>query len=248
MSTLAALLQRLPALSHLFILFLAVYGPTYSPVILATILFGIHIVLIINNVLSVYGQYCAWRGVEDSLLPKRYKDNDIEHIIIVPAYKEDLETLRETLDVLGSHTQARDRYRICLAMEEREQGSEKKALQLQMEYEEVFAEIDHSQHPVIIGEAAGKSSNVNWGARYMATKFDASERSKQVITVIDSDTCLSQDYFQMVAEKFSNATPAIRSKMMFCIPIIFDRNAHQVPVFVRLTDIMWAQAGKDAAR
>ena len=31
--------------------------------------------------------------------------------------------------------------------------------------------------------------------------------------------------------------------MMFCVPILFDRNAHEVPIFVRIVDILWAQAG-----
>jgi hypothetical protein len=77
----------------------------------------------------------------------------------------------------------------------------------------------------------------------MAAKFDAKEYARQVVTIIDSDTCLSQDYFLMVAERFMAVPPTIRSKMMFCVPIIFDRNAHEVPIFVRLVDIFWAQAG-----
>jgi hypothetical protein len=115
-------------------------------------------------------------------------------------YKEETELLRQTLDVLPSHLQTRDRYHICLAMEVREIGCEKKALQLIMEYTEVFAEIDYSMHPVIGGEAPGKSSNVNSAARHMAAKFDAKEYTRQIITVIDSDTCLAQSYFQLAAE------------------------------------------------
>jgi hypothetical protein len=128
-------------------------------------------------------------------------------------------------------------------MEVREIGSEKKPLQFIMEYTEVFAEIDYSMHPVIGGEAPGKSSNVNWAARHMAAKFDAKEYTRQIITVIDSDTCLAQSYFQLVEERFMGVSPSIRSKIMFCVPIVFDRNAHKVPIFVRLTDILWCQAG-----
>ena len=242
-SRLEAVLRRLPALSHLLILLLAIYGPSYSPVVLATVLLGIHIVLGTNNLFLVWGQFCAWRGVEATCSPNSYKSNDVEHIIIIPAYKEDLDVLRETLDVLTSHANTKDQYRVCLAMEDREVGSGQKAIQLEMEYQEVFAGVHHSLHPVTSGEAPGKSSNVNWAARFMSAKFDASEHARQVITIIDSDTCLSQDYFQMVGESFAAASAVTRSRMMFCIPILFDRNAHEVPVFVRLTDILWAQAG-----
>jgi hypothetical protein len=242
-SLLSAFLQRLPALSHILILIIAVYGPRHFPLVFATILFGVHVVLGINNILSAWGQFCAWRGVEATCSPKVYKRHDVEHIIVIPAYKEELEILRETLNVLGSHVQTRDQYLICLAMECREVGSEQKAVQLKMEYQEMFGLIEYSMHPVIAGEAPGKSSNVNWAARYMAAKFDAKEHARQVITIIDSDTCLAQDYFQMVAERFMAVPLGVRSKMMFCVPIIFDRNAHEVPIFVRIVDILWGQAG-----
>jgi hypothetical protein len=240
---LAQILQRVPAISHLVIILIACYGPRRFPLVYTTVYFCVHVVLFLFQVLSAWGQFCAWRGVETTCSTKVYQSHDVDHIIIVPTYKEDIELLRETLDVLASHLQTRDRYRICLAMESREVGSEKKAVQLVMEYMEVFQSIEYSMHPVISGEAPGKSSNVNWAARHMAAKFDASEHARQVITVIDSDTCLAQSYFQLVAERFTSASPAIRSKMMFCVPIVFDRNAHMVPIFVRITDILWCQAG-----
>lgn len=242
-TSLSAIFQRFPALSHILVVIIAIYGPSHFPLIFATIFFGVHVVFSINNILSVWGQLCAWRGVRATCFPKVYKRHDVEHIIIIPAYKEDLEILRETLNVLCSHVQVRDQYRICLAMECREAGSEQKAIQLKMEYQEAFGSIEYTMHPVVLGEAPGKSSNVNWAARHMAAKFNAKEHTRQIITIIDSDTCLAQDYFQMVAERFMAFPPAVRSEMMFCVPIIFDRNAHEVPIFVRIVDIMWAQAG-----
>lgn len=38
------------------------------------------------------------------------------HAIIVPNYKEELDTLRETLDVLGSHPQARTSYEVSFSI------------------------------------------------------------------------------------------------------------------------------------
>lgn len=244
MAILDAALQRLPFVSHVAMLALAVYGPTFAPVVLATILLGIHLVLAANNLLTVWGQYCAVRGVADACKPRTFEETDVKHIIIVPAYKESLETLRTTLDVFASHYDTRHSYHVCLAMEEREQGAEKKALQLKIEYEDVFGDLVYTQHPGDIpGEAPGKSSNVNWAARQMAQRFPSSAYSSIVITVIDADTCLAQDYFQFVAERYTAATPEDRAHMMFVVPIIFDRNAHDVPALCRVTDTMWAQAG-----
>ncbi len=47
--------------------------------------------------------------------PEFYSDGDSDghrviHAIIIPNYKEEVDTLRETLDVLASHPQARDTY------------------------------------------------------------------------------------------------------------------------------------------
>jgi hypothetical protein len=103
----------------------------------------------------------------------------------------------------------------------------------------MFAETEHSLHPVIIGEAPDKSSTGPRDAWPQSLTRNKLDRSLPY-------TCLSQDHFQMVAERFMAATPAIRSKMMFWVAIIFHRNAHEVPVFVRLTDIIWAQASFSA--
>lgn len=35
-------------------------------------------------------------------------------VIIVPAYKEEMHTMEETLKVLGSHVQARSSYHVCI--------------------------------------------------------------------------------------------------------------------------------------
>jgi hypothetical protein len=136
-------------------------------------------------------------------------------------------------------------YKVCLAMEEREAGSSEKAGLLADEYGRCFLDIVYSLHPAgIPGESAGKSSNVAWAARFMAAReMDNPQRlSRQVVTVMDSDTCFAADFFTSVAVKFALSAPEDRDRMMFAPPIIFDRNQDDVPVFTRVTDIMWASA------
>jgi len=38
---------------------------------------------------------------------------NIRHIILLPSYKEDIQTLRQTLAVLAGHHQARNSYEVC---------------------------------------------------------------------------------------------------------------------------------------
>lgn len=54
---------------------------------------------------------------------------------------------------------------------------------------------------------------------------------------------LAGDYFSSISCKFALRTPTERQRCTFVPPICFDRNAHDVPVSVRVTDIMWALAG-----
>lgn len=63
-----------------------------------------------------------------------YTDADAEpdrvvHAIVIPNYKEELDTLRETLEVLGSHPQARNSYDVSIQLKlvETTTGGESKA-------------------------------------------------------------------------------------------------------------------------
>ncbi len=137
-------------------------------------------------------------------------------------------------------------YRVCLGMEEREAGAAKKAETLVQFYraQRVFHDICYSMHPgTIVGESAGKSSNVNWAVRWMAKRVPVAQHARCVVTVMDSDTCFAADYFLAMSVKYALLPLAKRRFTMFTPPIIFDRNGPDVPVFTRLADIFWASAG-----
>lgn len=120
-----------------------------------------------------------WRAVASSAA----EFDQIKHLIIVPHYKESLDTLRETLSVLASHPNAITSYRICLGCEESEQGAADKARGLIAEYAADFFDIQYTLHPRNLpGEAAGKSSNVAWAAKEMHAR-DPQYASRQIITV-----------------------------------------------------------------
>jgi hypothetical protein len=42
-----------------------------------------------------------------------WEDEPLLHAIIIPNYKEEVDTLRETLDIFASHVQARSSYEVC---------------------------------------------------------------------------------------------------------------------------------------
>ncbi|KAK3382455.1 glycosyl transferase family group 2-domain-containing protein [Lasiosphaeria ovina] len=165
------------------------------------------------------------------------------HAIIVPNYKEENDTLRETLEVLASHPQARNTYDVYLAMEQREHNVELKATRFTNEFSKKFRSIDFTIHPGDIpGEVAGKGSNVAWAARKLSEKYSIGQRKDVIVTGIDADSHLSSNYFALVTTMHM-AYPDTATTTLYSAPIIFDRNAHNVPAIVRVADILWSAAG-----
>ncbi|KAI1390171.1 glycosyl transferase family group 2-domain-containing protein [Hypoxylon trugodes] len=167
----------------------------------------------------------------------------VVHAIVIPNYKEEVDSLRETLDVLASHPQARDAYDIYLAMEQREHNVELKAMKLIQEFVKKFRSIDFTLHPSDIpGESPGKGSNVAWAARKLSERYSATARKEVIVTGIDADSHLSSSYFSQLSGMHTSFKDTA-STTLYAAPIIFDRNAHAVPAIVRVADILWAAAG-----
>ncbi|KAI0164725.1 glycosyl transferase family group 2-domain-containing protein [Xylariaceae sp. FL1272] len=165
------------------------------------------------------------------------------HAIVIPNYKEEIDTLRETLDVMASHPQARETYDVYLAMETREQNAEVKAMSLIQEFCKKFRSIDFTHHPSDIpGEAPGKGSNMAWAGRKLSEKYSLGVRKDVIITGIDADSHLSSNYFALLTSMHTS-NPDTATTTLYAAPIIFDRNAHEVPAIVRVADIMWGAAG-----
>ncbi|KAL2132019.1 hypothetical protein VTI74DRAFT_4303 [Chaetomium olivicolor] len=167
----------------------------------------------------------------------------VTHAIVIPNYKEENDTLRETLEVLASHPQARATYDVYLAMEQREHNVETKAARLTNEFSKKFRSIDFTVHPSDIpGELAGKGSNMAWAARKLSEKYSLAQRKDVIVTGIDADSHLSSNYFALVTSMHMSY-PDTATTTLYSAPIIFDRNAHNVPAIVRVADILWSAAG-----
>jgi len=57
-----------------------------------------------------------------------------------------------------------------------------------------------------------------------------------------ADSHLSSNYFALVTSMHISS-PETATKTLYSAPIIFDRNAHNVPAIVRVADILWCAAG-----
>ncbi|KAL5340616.1 glycosyl transferase family group 2-domain-containing protein [Aspergillus crustosus] len=171
---------------------------------------------------------------------------EVTHAIILPNYKEDIDTLRTTLDVLASHPRARTQYEVYLAMEQKEIRAAGKAESLMSSYEKSFSSIQATFHPSELPlEIAGKSSNVAFAARHIAQVHQAdldSNTSDVLLTVMDADTNLWKDYFTEI-RRLHYAHIAEANRTLYSCPVIFDRNSTDSPILVRCADLLWSFAG-----
>jgi hypothetical protein len=148
-------------------------------------------------------------------------------------------------------------------MEERDPDALSVAKQLTLEYTHRFLEIQPTFHPFgIPGESAGKSSNVSWAAQEVMAKYNGD--LDVLVTVMDSecistsiwlherqfltstgDSHLQQQYFRSILarHRIHHTTSPTSNLTLYVPPIIFDRNAHTVPLLVRTADLMWSGAG-----
>lgn len=75
---------------------------------------------------------------------------------------------------------------VFLAMEQRENNAETKALRFTNEFAKKFRSIDFTVHPSDIpGELAGKGSNMAWAARKLSEKYSLGQRKDVIVTGID---------------------------------------------------------------
>jgi len=165
--------------------------------------------------------------------------SSLVHLIILPNYKEPIEVLSETMQMLADHSYARDKYIICLAMEQAEADCQSKADQLIARFNEYFFRIVTTVHPQgLPGEARGKGPNVSWAVensmKMLRTEYSVED---VLVTVCDADTHFINDYFTCLS--YTYATAADRHNVVFGIPISFYGNALDVPAAVRVTDMVW---------
>lgn len=126
---LRCIFQRLPGLGILcFLVPVSLIGPFVCPKLFVTYFLFLHLIFLGNALRTVCGMRKAyfltvessttdWRAkyLQSNLHPPPLVTFDsIIHVILIPNYKESVDTLSETLDVLASHEMARTQYRVGL--------------------------------------------------------------------------------------------------------------------------------------
>eukprot|EP00913_Durusdinium_trenchii_P017311 g16279.t1 len=166
--------------------------------------------------------------------------NDLLHVVMIPTYKTPMDCLRMALHALMKYSLCRTGVRdtvgldeavpagmrqtnlaVCFAFEEREQDAHEKAEQIKQEYAGEFAFVTAAFHPPNLPGHRG---------------FDP-EDPRVVITVIDDDSELHENYFEGLTYHYLKASDEERYMTMFQPPItklMTEGRARVKPIFLPL--------------
>lgn len=168
--------------------------------------------------------------------PESLPLDKVHHLVIIPNYREDLETLCCTLDRLAEQSVASTNMTIMLAMESGEVGSGEKGDLLRRQYEHRFKHFFVAVHPRgIHQEMQCKSANEAWAAR-QAKKHLVEEMGYQVqhivVTTMDADTLWHPRHMEALGVLF--ATDYNRYAAFWQAPIRYHSNIWEINPMMRL--------------
>ncbi|MBE0690380.1 MAG: hypothetical protein IH587_09700, partial [Anaerolineae bacterium] len=133
--------------------------------------------------------------------------DSVQHVVIVPNYKEPLDVLRCTLQSLAAQYQSRRSMTVVLAMEAAEDNCAEKAAQLVKEFRGQFANLSYTVHPRgLPGEMQCKSANEAWATRWVKRQLVDDmgyDIDHILVTTMDADTTWHENQFAMLACQFA---------------------------------------------
>lgn len=170
---------------------------------------------------------------------------DIYHLVIFPAYKEDAEVLRSSFAALLNCRYPKDKMIVVLAMEERAGEVDREtARTISREFGDRFFRFLATYHPTDVkGEIPGKGSNQTWAARIAQKEIiDPLKISYKNILVssLDADTQVFPDYFSCLTYRYLTCPCPQRSSYQ-PIPLYLN-NLWQAPFFSRVVsscNVFW---------
>lgn len=177
---------------------------------------------------QVYDWMGDVRGLEDW--------KKLNHIVVIPTYKEPEKTLERTLDHLAKQSFPTKQIHVMLSFEEREgEEAKKKAKRLLKKYKKEFGNLWATHHPDLPGEVKGKSSNTSWGAKE-AKRMLIDEQGKEIklttITSEDADVIMHPSYFACLSYHFLSDSE--RYHKIWQAVLMFYNNIWKVPMPVRV--------------
>ena len=126
--------------------------------------------------------------------------DDFYHLLVLPVYNEGMDIVGPTMDSILKCNYPKDRFIVVFAIEKRV-GKEARDLaqKVKEKYQDKFFRFIITEHPDdIVGELAGKGSNIAWAGRRVKENIIDKENipyDKIIVSALDIDTVLWKEYF-----------------------------------------------------
>ena len=155
---------------------------------------------------------------------------DIHHVVIIPEYKEPVHILRQTLNNIANQDFTKNKISVCLGTETRDPQAPETIALLKKEFKGKFANFWVSNHTIVSGEIAGKSSNMAFAAQYVTEKCTEKgyDLARTTVTSCDADALLHPKYFSYLSYQFLH--DPLREFHFYQASIMFYSNIWQLPL------------------
>lgn len=164
--------------------------------------------------------------------------DDVQHVVIIPNYREPEAVLSRTLENLARQYEAHRRITIVMAMEAAEPGCVEKAEALVAQYKSRFRHMYFTVHPRgLPGEMQCKSANEAWAARWIKRKL-VDELDYPIdhilVTTMDADTLWHPNHF--LALTYLYAINPERNLRFWQAPIRYHGNIWEISPLLRIVN------------
>lgn len=235
-------LELLPGLTSWTLILFPVWGSLFIPYIVAYFILFYDVYWLYKSFWLAINAYLASKKIREAQMENWLKNaqknknfNKVNHVIIIPNYKESVSKLRTSLLSIAQQTFPKKQIFIVLAMEKREQEAKEKATTLIKEFKHIFGGLFATYHPDIEGEVKGKSSNEAFAGKVAYKKLvdkGVIEQNFATVSSVDADSIFDKQYFSYLTTKFLNDEN--RYNKFWQSANVFYNNFWKIPAPVRV--------------
>ncbi|GIW61342.1 MAG: hypothetical protein KatS3mg089_0194 [Patescibacteria group bacterium] len=235
-------LELLPGLASWTAILSPIWGSLLAPTLLAYFILFFDIYWFYKSYSLVINAYRAQKRIKkaekENWLEKAKKlehFDKINHVLVIPNYRENIEKMRMTLENLTRQTLPLKKIHIVLAMEQREKDAKQKANTLIKEFKGKFGSIFATYHPDQEGEIKGKSSNQAYGGKIAYERLFVKgnlDIDYATVSSVDVDSMFDKQFFAYLSYKF--LSDPNRYYKFWQSATVFYNNIWKVPAPIRI--------------
>ena len=205
-------LEIIPPIIALFLITMPLWGAYFFPLALSYFIIFFDVYWFYKSVNLVVMSFIAARKIRaaektDWLAKAKVLPgfSRVNHLIVVPSYKESFEKIVETLETISEQTMPKKQIYIYMAFEEREENIQDKAERLKKKYEKIFGGFSYTLHPDLPNEVKGKSSNQAYAAADAYEKLVKKgnlDIDYMTVTSADADVLFEKGFYAYLTYSF----------------------------------------------